>query len=82
MGEEAHFPPMASHTFQWDLQNADRHRCIKAADRLLTSITALHTDAPLMLGIDCDILAAPIPNNNVIRNPTPPNSGPSALTPS
>jgi hypothetical protein len=50
---------------QWDLCNADRHGRTKAANhairhaRLLTSITALKAEAPLMLAADCDILAAP-----------------------
>ena len=60
---------------QWDLRNADRHGRTKAANhairhaRLLTSITALHNDAPLMLADDRDILAAPIPANDS-RDPT------------
>ena len=37
--------------------------------RLLTSITALHNNAPLMLADNRDILAAPIPAND-LRNPT------------
>ena len=37
--------------------------------RQYTSITALHNDAPLMLAADRDILASPIPANN-LRNPT------------
>ena len=61
---------------QWDLRHADRHGRTKAANhairhaRLLTSITALHNDSPLMLAGDRRaILAAPIPANNS-RDPT------------
>jgi hypothetical protein len=52
---------------QWASRNADRHGRTKAANhairhaRLLTSITALHAEAPLMLAADRDILAAPLP---------------------
>jgi hypothetical protein len=60
---------------QWDLRNADRHGRTKAANhairhaRLLTSITALHNDAPLMLATDRAILdAEPIPVESV-QNP-------------
>ena len=60
---------------QWDLRNADRHGRTKAANhairhaRLLTSITALHNDAPLMLANDRAILdAEPIPEETV-QNP-------------
>jgi hypothetical protein len=53
---------------QWDLRNADRHGRTKAAHhairrkRLITAITALHQDAPLMSATDRDALdAEPIP---------------------
>jgi hypothetical protein len=60
---------------QWDLRNADRHGRTKAANhairhnRLITAITALHQDAPLMLATDRDVLdAEPIPVETV-QNP-------------
>jgi hypothetical protein len=60
---------------QWDLRNADRHGRTKAANhairhkRLITAITALHQNAPLMLATDRDVLdAEPIPVETV-QNP-------------
>jgi hypothetical protein len=60
---------------QWDLRNADRHGRTKAANhairhqRLITAITALHQDAPLMLATDRAVLdAEPIPVETV-QNP-------------
>ena len=76
LGEEAHFPPMASHAGP---MGSSKHRptrphqgsqpCHLPRALPLIHHRSTHTDALLMLAADCDILAAPIPDNNLL-NPT------------